>query len=154
MERKISVNNLVRTWAVPVPRQLINNVLSASATSVAIVVIANFVGGVTLVWCGGPRPLVGFHDVEFRAPVSSSHVCIAVTISVSVHPNVTIRIFTWHLDEIPGGKTATLVVAQIDVPLDGSTEKIWPKVLRVRLIELWGLDQVASAVLWGCDARL
>ena len=38
------------------------------------------------------------------------------------------------------------MVAQIDVPLDGTTEKVWLEVLWVSLIKLWGLGNVATAV--------
>ena len=153
MEGQIGVDGVVRAGTVAVPLKLVVDVLCAGAALVAIVVVAMVVGGVALVGSGGPGPLVSLHDVELGAPVAINLVGIAVAVSVGVHPEVAVLVLAGHPDEVPGSDAAALVVAQIDVPLDGAAEEVGHEVLRVRLVEFGSLANVATAVGWDGKVR-
>ena len=54
---------------------------------------------------------------------------ITVSIAIGVHPDGSSLILAGHPDGVPGSDAAALVVAQIDVPLDGGTKKVWHPVI-------------------------
>ena len=146
VEGKLGVDGVVVTGAVAGPFELVGDVLSALATLIAVVVVTLVVGRVTLVRGGGPGPLVGLHEVELGAPVAVNLVGVTVTPAVGVHPEGAIVVLAWHADEVEGGDAATLVVAEIDVPLDGATEEVGGEVLRVGVVEGVTLSDVSAAI--------
>ena len=152
VELKVCVDLVLGTWAVGVPVELVDDVETETAL-VAVPVLALSSWVVTLVSSGGPRPLVGLHEVELWAPVAINLVGIAVAVSVGVHPEVAVLVLAGHPDEVPGSDAAALVVAQIDVPLDGAAEEVGHEVLRVRLVEVGSLANVATAVGWDGKVR-
>ena len=151
MEGFVSVNSVLATRSIAIPGQFVHDVLTI-ATSVAVPVMA--IGGViTRVRCRGPGPFVGFHDIEFRAVVSSDLHRITVAPTVSFDPRGAILLLSGHHDCIEGGDAATFVIAEVNVVLDGATHKIGCPVLRVGHVEIRCLSEVASAIARDLDVR-
>jgi len=96
--------------------------------------------------CGGPGVLVCLHDIELRAPVSIDLVGVTVSVAISVHPEFAGFINAWHLDHVPGSDAATLVVAEVDVPLDRATKHVGLEELRVIQVERGGLSDVTTSI--------
>ncbi len=84
VELLCSINFKVAAGTVVTVLELIDVVLPAGTWAVAIRVEAVSVGGITLVGGRLPGPLVGFHDVEFGAVVTTNLVTIAVVVTISV----------------------------------------------------------------------
>lgn len=148
VERLRCVDSVVRARTVSVVGKLVGCVLLAGATTVAVLVEAMIGRGVTLVRSGGPGPLVGLHQVKLRAVVAGDLVGIAVAPAISVHPEVAIRVLAWHAHEVESGDAATLVMAEVDVPLDRATEEVGLEVLGVAGVKPRCRRDVASAVRW------
>ena len=146
VEGQVSVDLVVFTGTVAVPCELVVDVLGAGATLIAGPVVTLVAWRVALVGSGGPGEFVSLHNIELGAPVAINLVGIAVAISVSVHPDVALVILAWHRDHVEGSDAAALVVAEVDVPLDRTSEKVWLEVLGVGLVKIWGRGNVATAI--------
>ena len=108
--------------------------------------MALVVGRVTLVWSRGPRGSISFHQVKLRAPVASDLVGIAVTKGVGFHPDISSFVLAGHLDSVEGSDTAALVLAQVNVPLDGSAKQVWLEVIWVFRVKRATIGDVSTAV--------
>ena len=145
MELKVCVDLVLGAWAVGVPVELIDDV-ETETTLVAVPVLAFSSWVVAFVSSGSPRPLVGLHEVELWAPVAIDLVGVAVAPAIGAPPVVAILVLAWHRDSVEGSDAAALVIAQIDVPLDGATEKVGLEVLIRLVIERRSGRDITTAI--------
>lgn len=69
-------------------------------------------------------PLVGLHNVEFRADLASVSILLSATVPVGPVPECAICLLRRHQDLIQCGNTATRQLVQVDVVGDVATEKV------------------------------
>ena len=114
------------------------NVQSAFSRSVTVVV--DSVGrGVTFVSGRVEGILIGLHEVELWAPVSSNFVCITVL------ERILVILHTGHQHSVKGSNTATADLSQVNIVFNGTTEHVWCEVLRI--VELLLSGQVHAIVV-------
>ena len=119
----------------------------ALAASVAVMIHATGVRCVALVGGYAEGVLVGLHDVEFRAPVSTT------LVGITESPLISTRVHSWHAVEVNGRVAAAADLTQIYVKLHGAAEQIRLEVLVcVKIIdsgqEHAGVEAVADLVLF------
>ena len=111
-----------------------------SAFTPAITVIIDSVGwGVTFVSSRVEGILIGLHEIELWAPVSSNLVCITIL------ERILIVLHAGHQHSVKGGDTATADFTQVNIVFDGATEHVWHEVLRI--VELLLSGQVHAIVV-------
>ena len=146
VEWLVCVDSVLIARTIAVQSELVVDVLRALAALVAALVETLVAGGITLVRGRGPGPLVGLHEIELGAPVAINLVGVTVAPAVSIHPEITITILAWHGDQVESSDAATLVVGQINVPLNRAAKKIGLEVLGILLLQSWRSRDVASAI--------
>jgi hypothetical protein len=105
MELLLGVDLELGAWAVIVVLQLIDVVLTAFSSSVAIVVEAFAVWGIARVSSCLPSPLVGLLEVELGTEVAVNFVGVTVVVTISF-PGVAILVLSWHANHVDGSDTA------------------------------------------------
>jgi len=118
VELLVGVNLELAAGTVRVVVQLVLVVLPAGAASVAVVVVTFAAGRVTRVRGGLPGPLVGLHDVELRAVISTDLVGITVVHTVVRRLISAIRLLAGHGNKVKGSDAATVALAEVHVVLD------------------------------------
>ena len=146
VEGQVCVDGVLAAGTVSAPFQLVVDVLLASAALVAVVIVAFVAWVIAFVRSGGPGELVSLHDIHLGAPVAVDLIGVAVTIAIGIHPDVTVLVFAWHSNSVESSDAAALVVAQIEVPLDGSAKEVWHEVVWSGLGESWCVMDVATAI--------
>ena len=129
VERQVCVDGVFAAGTVSAPFELVVDILLASAALVAVVVVAFVAWIIAFVRSSGPGELVSLHDIHLGAPVAVDLIGVAVTIAVGIHPDVTVLVLAWHPNSVESSNAAALVVAKIDVPLDGSAKEVWHEVV-------------------------
>jgi hypothetical protein len=140
MELFLGVNLELTTWTVVVISKLVNIVLKASSTSVAVVV-ESVVWSIARVSGCLPCPLVGLHDIELRAVVASNLVTIAVVVTICV-PKVAVLASARHSDQVDGSNATTVPGAKVNIVLDTATKEVWLEELVG--VKIWCLRQHSS----------
>ena len=148
MERLIGVNFVVVAWSVSIRLTFPPFYAFCSAVSipVTIVVEANIAGLVARMRSCGPSHLVGLHKVEFWTIIAIYFVAVTVTPAICVHVIWTVWFSSGHSNKIEGGDAATIVLTQVDIPLDGATKKIYTVVVGIVAIESLRFCYISSTL--------
>mmetsp|Transcript_20297 Transcript_20297/g.25037 ORF Transcript_20297/g.25037 Transcript_20297/m.25037 type:complete len:401 (-) Transcript_20297:27-1229(-) len=147
MEGLLGVDRVLSAGTIAVPGELVNDVLSALARAIAPVVVTLGVGGVAGVGSRGPGVLVTLLEVELGAESATpvSGVGVAVEVAVSV-PEGAIGGLGGHGHRVEGVEAAALMLAHVDVPLDGATKEVGGEEVGVALVEVGVVDDEAAVV--------
>lgn len=137
MEWSSSVDLLTRS-----ENTLLLEISGGLATSVAAVVVWTI--SWACVWGSSPGVLVGLHDIELWAPLSSDIVGIAVVIAVSV-VGISIRSNCWKGNSVKCGDASASGRAEINIVFNRSIEEIWLE--EAIWVKGWALRECSSGVV-------
>ena len=117
-------------------------------TSVAVVVM--WTVAITGVWGSSPGELVGLHNIELWAPLSSDVVGITVVVAIGI-VWLAIRSNRRKGDSVEGGDTATVSLAEVNVVLNWTVEEVRSE--EAIWIEAWTLREGGSGIVSTVNAR-
>ena len=145
MEVLLSVDSVLRTGTVAVPLELVNNVESALASAIAVVVVAMLVGRVASVRSGGPRVLVSLLKIHLWA---ERFVDVGVTIvpRITSGAKATVPVLAGHLHGVEGIEATALELGNVDIPLNGATKEVGFVEIRIGGIERGGVHNESTVV--------
>ena len=124
MEPVVGVDLVLVTWSKSVPVHILGVVVALS-TLVTPVVMSLVSWGIAGVWSGLERVLVGLHDVELWAEGAANLVGITVVVTSWTWDVASIPVLGWHSDEVEGGDTAALHLAEVHIEGDLASEEVW-----------------------------
>lgn len=123
-EGAVSVDRVALAWAKVVVSVVPEDVDVALAGAVAAREDTSGVRRIAGVANGSERILVGFHDVELRAPVATDLVCVAVL------ERIAYVVDRGHQHRVKSRDAAAARLAHVHVVLDPATEQVSAEVLR------------------------